>query len=60
MKLTERFTLWGNMYASDGVYVPDKIASGSFEYCLEVKQSDPWPEYHGMWISEDEVDLDED
>ena len=51
MKRTKKFTLWGNMYACDGVYVPDKIASGSFEHCSEVEESNEWIEYDGTYMT---------
>ena len=51
MKHTKTFTLWGNMYACDGVYVPDKITSGSFDHCCGIAESDEWIEYNGTYIT---------
>ena len=58
MKHTEKYTLWGNMYACDDVYIPDEITHGTLEYCLKRQAEDPygWIEYNGTYITKDDLD----
>jgi len=56
MKHTEKYTLWGNMYACDGVYIPDKITHGTLAHCLTRQETDPWSEYNGTYITKDDLD----
>jgi len=50
MKHTNRFVLFGNMYASEDVYIPDEIISGSFFICSRTQLNEPWEEYNGTFI----------
>ena len=50
MKHTNKFILFGNMYACDGVYFPDKIISGSFATCSKTDLNNQWEEYNGTFI----------
>ncbi len=56
MKHTEKYTLWGNMYACDGVYIPDEITHGTLAHCLTRQETDPWSEYNGTYITKDDLD----
>ena len=51
MKHTKVYTLWGNMYASDGVYLPDEITSGSYVHCCCTQDREQWIEYNGTYIT---------
>jgi len=39
------------MYASDGVYLPDEITSGSYVHCCCTQDREQWIEYNGTYIT---------
>jgi len=46
----ETYVLYGKMYASDGVYIPDIICTGVYEHCKMIEESAPWDEYLYTYI----------